>query len=129
MALGVALLAAVAWALLRGILELGPGLLALAALAGWAIGALLYQVRGPVLLAVGIAILAWVAGLVGTWLVSMAILPGSSRSFIERLEATPFLDWMQPQLSLLEIGGLILFVLAAAYGARTRSDGGTAEGR
>lgn len=120
MAIVVALLAALGWALLRGILELGPGLLALTALAGWGIGALIYQVRGPAILAVGIAALAWALGLVGTWLVTQAILLGSSRTFIERLEATPFLEWMQPQLGILEIAGLILFVVAAAYGARSR---------
>lgn len=118
LALTVAVLAAVAWALLRGILELGPGLLALAALAGWGIGKLIGVAGGRGSLAVGIAALAWVLGLMGTWLVSMAILQGSSRTFLERLEATPFLDWMSPQLGLLELVGLLLFVAGAAYGAR-----------
>jgi hypothetical protein len=121
MALAVALLAAVAWALLRGILELGPSLLAVVALTGWAIGALIRQVGGPLLLAVSIAALAWLLGLVGTWLVSMAVLPGSTRTFAERLDAIPFLDWISPQLGPLELAGLVLFMVAAAYGARARS--------
>lgn len=120
MALAVALLAATAWALLRGILELGLGLLGVAALGGWAIGALIRAVMGPALLAVGIAAVAWVLGLVGTWLVSMALLQGSTRTFGERLEATPFLDWMSPQFGLLELAGLFVIMVAAAYGARPR---------
>ncbi len=120
MAIAVALLVAVAWALLRGILELGPSLLAVAALGGWAIGALIRQASGPMLLAVGISAVAWLLGLVGTWLVSMAVLQGSTRSFPERLAATPFIDWMRPQLGLLEPAGLLLLVAAAAYGSRRR---------
>lgn len=121
-ALGIAVLAALVWAVLRGVLDLGIGLLALAALAGWAIGALVRQVHGTVPLAAGVAALAWLAGLVLTWLVSMAILPGSSRTFLERVEATPFLDWMAPQLGLFEVAGLLLYVSGAVYGATRRTD-------
>jgi hypothetical protein len=96
--------------------------LALAALAGWGIGKLIGEAGGRALLAVGIAALAWALGLVGTWLVSMAILQGSSRTFLERLEATPFLEWLSPQLGLLELAGLLLFVAGAAYGARRRPE-------
>ncbi len=116
----VATLAALAWALLKGILEFGPGLLGVAVVGGWAIGALLWQVRATPLLAGAIAALAWLLGLVLTWLIAMAILPGSSRTFIERVEGTPFLDWLSPQFGLLEMAGLVLYVLAALYGARPR---------
>ena len=119
-ALLVALLAALAWALLKGILELGLGLLVVAALGGWSIGAVLRQVRPAPLLAAAIAALAWLGGLLLTWLVAMAILPGSSRTFLERVEGTPFIDWLSPQFGLLEIAGLLLFVVAAAYAARPR---------
>lgn len=119
-ALLVASLAALAWALLKGILEFGPGLLGVAVVGGWAIGALLWQVRATPLLAGAIAALAWLLGLVLTWLIAMAILPGSSRTFIERVEGTPFLDWLSPQFGLLEMAGLVLYVLAALYGARPR---------
>ena len=119
-ALLVAALAALAWALLKGILEFGPGLLGVAVVGGWAIGALLWQVRATPLLAGAIAALAWLLGLVLTWLIAMAILPGSSRTFIERVEGTPFLDWLSPQFGLLEMAGLVLYVLAALYGARPR---------
>jgi len=119
-ALLVAALAALAWALLKGILDFGPGLLGVAVVGGWAIGALLWQVRATPLLAGAIAALAWLLGLVLTWLIAMAILPGSSRTFLERVEGTPFLDWLSPQFGLLEMAGLVLYVLAALYGARPR---------
>ena len=120
MAVGTGLLAAVVWALLTGILEF-PGVLAVAVVAGWAIGALLWQARAHPLLAALVAAAAWLLGLVLTWLVSMAILPGSSRTLLERVEATPFLDWQAPQFGFIEVLGLLLYVMAALYGARPRS--------
>jgi hypothetical protein len=117
-ALGVALLAALSWALLLGILELSVGLLGVALLGGWSIGAVLRQVRRSPMLAGSIGALAWAVGLIFTWLVAMAILPGSSRTLAERIEATPFLEWLAPQFGLLEIAGLVLFVAGAAYAAR-----------
>lgn len=119
-ALAAASLAALAWALLKGILELGPGLLGVALVGGWSIGALLRPVRAAPWLAGAIAALAWLAGLLLTWMVALAILPASSRTFVERLESTPFLDWISPQFGLLEMAGLLLYVLAALYGARPR---------
>jgi hypothetical protein len=111
-------LAALAWALLKGILELSVGLLAVAALGGWAIGAVLRQARRSMLLAASLGAFAWVAGLILTWLVAMVILPGSSRTLAERLEATPFLDWLTPQFGLLEMVGLVLFIVGAVYATR-----------
>ncbi len=126
-ALLVASLAAVIWALLKGLLEF-PGVLAVAVVGGWAIGVLLWQVRASPLLAALIAGAAWLVGLILTWLVAMAMLPSSSRTFLERVEGTPFLDWLAPQAGLLEIVGLGLYILAALYGARPRS-GTAAPGR
>lgn len=117
-ALAVALVAALAWGVLKGILELGVGLLAVAVAGGWAIGAVMRMGRGSPLLAIGIAMLAWLGGLLCTWLIAMAILPGSARSFFERIAATPFLDWLSPQFGLVEIAGLVVYMAAAAYGAR-----------
>jgi hypothetical protein len=116
----IGLLGAVAWALIKGILEF-PGVLAVAVVAGWAIGAVLWQVRATPVLAALIAGGTWLAGLVLTWLVAMAVLPGSSRTFLERVEATPFLEWQGPQFGPLELLGLLLYVGAALYGARPRS--------
>lgn len=118
LAVGVVLLTATAWALLRGILELGFTALAICALGGWGIGAILRQSRQPVLLAVLLGGAAWVLGLVFSWLLAMALLPGSSRTFVERLQGTPFLEWLSPQLGLVEVAALLVTVAAAAYGAR-----------
>jgi len=119
-ALLVALVSAIGWAFIKGILEF-PGVLAVSVVGGWAIGALLWSVRAHPALAATIAVAAWVLGLVFTWLTAMAILPGSSRTFLERVEHTPFLDWLAPQFGVIEVLGLVLYVLAALYGARPRS--------
>jgi hypothetical protein len=116
----VGALAALAWALLKGILEF-PGVLAVAVLAGWLMGALLWQVRASPVLAVALAGAAWLGGLVLTWLVALAILPGSSRSLLERVSATPFLEWQAPQFGPIEVLGLVLYLAAAFYGARPRA--------
>ena len=63
----------------------------------------------------------WLAGLVGAWLVAMAILPGSSRTFTERLSATPFLAWLEPQLGLADLLALGLFAVFGVIGARSAS--------
>lgn len=118
LAIAMALVAALAWALLRSVLELGIGLLAVAALGGWIVGATLKQMHNAALLAVGIAAGGWFVGLLLTWLVSMAILPGSSRTFLGRVEGTPFLDWLSPQFGLLEVAALVVWVGAAAYATR-----------
>ncbi len=114
--------AAVTWALITGLLEFA-GVLAVALIGGWAIGALLWQVRASPLLAALIAAGAWLVGLVLTWLVAMAVLPGSSRTFLERVENTPFLEWQAPQFGLVEALGLGLYVAGALYGARPRASG------
>jgi hypothetical protein len=114
----VVLLAAAAWSLLRGVLELGPTSLAVAALGGWGIGAVLRQARAPVLLAVLLGLVAWLLGLVFSWLLAMALLPSSTRTLAERLEGTPFLDWLTPQVGPLEVVGLLVYGAAAAYAAR-----------
>ena len=117
-ALLVAVLAAIAWGLLKGILEIGVGLLPIALLGGWLIGATLRAVPRALPLALVLAILTWLGGLLCTWLLAMAVLPNSSRTFLERLEGTPFLDWLAPQFGLVEIVGLGLYLVAAAYGSR-----------
>ncbi len=118
MAALVVLLSALVWSLFKGVLEFGIGLIVVAVIGGWGIGVLVKPIHRAPLVAVALAALAWLAGLVGTWLIAMLLLPGSSRTFLERLQATPFVDWLAPQFGLLEIVGLALFVVAAAYGAR-----------
>lgn len=116
----VGLVAAVAWAFLKGVLEF-PGALGVAVVGGWLIGEVLWSVRANPLLAAAIAVLAWVLGLVLTWLTALALLPESSRSFLERVQGTPFLDWLSPQFGWLEIAGLVLYAGGALFGARPRS--------
>ena len=116
----VALLSALAWAIVRGVLEF-PGALAVAVVGGWLIGEILWSVRAHPLVAAVMAGLAWLAGLVLTWITAMALLPESTRTFIERLQHTPFLDWLGPQFGWLEIIGLALYIVGALFGARPRS--------
>ena len=123
LAIAVGVLAAIAWAVLKGILEF-PGVLAVSVVAGWMIGNLVRDVRAAPVVATVVALLTWSLGLVLTWVVAMAILPGSSRSFPERLSATPFLDWQAPQFGIIEVAGLALYLLAALYGARGRGSTG-----
>ncbi len=49
----------------------------------------------------------------------MATLPASSRTLPERLVATPFLDWLAPQLGLADVLSLLLFVGFGWFGARS----------
>jgi hypothetical protein len=116
-----ALLSAAAWAVLRGILELGVTGLAALALGGWIMGSVLRGARSPRLLAAAWAASAWLLGLILSWLLAMALLPGSSRTLLERITGTPFLDWMAPQLGPLELAGLLIFVAVAAWTARPAS--------
>lgn len=119
-------LAAMSWALLRGILDLGVGLIAVSVLGGWGIGAAVRRAYASPLLAATLAAAAWLLGLILTWLVAMAILPGSSRTFVERVEGTPFLEWLAPQFGLLEIAGLVIYVAVAGYvSLRGPAAGGT----
>lgn len=113
-------LSALAWAFLKGVLEF-PGALGVAVVGGWLTGEVLWSVRVHPALAALLAVAAWVAGLVLTWITAMALLPESSRSFVERLQNTPFLEWLGPQFGWLELAGLVLYVLGALYGARPRS--------
>ena len=126
----VAVLAiAVVGGLLRGILDLTGGLIAVAIGGGWVIGAAVRQGSWagqahrrssvPTLIAAGLGALGWLATLVGTWVVSMAILPASSRSLPDRLIATPFLDFTGQQFGLADVLALLLFIGFAWFGARS----------
>lgn len=128
--LAVALGVAVVIALLRAILAYGAGIVIVAIVGGWLIG---IAVRGgawggrpherslvPHLVAAACGVAAWLFAAVGAWLVAMALLPGSARSFPERLAGTPFIDWLTPQLGALDAIELLLLVAASAWCARTR---------
>ena len=116
----VAFISAVVWAFFKGVLEF-PGVLAVAVVGGWLMGEILWSVRAHPLIAAVMAGLAWLVGLVFTWMTAMALLQESTRTFVERLQHTPFLDWLSPQFGWLEVAGLVLYVVAALFGARPRS--------
>jgi hypothetical protein len=109
-ALAIGLLAAAGWAFLRGILGITVGSVVVAGLGGWGIGVCLRRARLSPWLAAGLGAAAWLAGLLLAWLLAMAILPGSSRTLPERLAATPFPEWLAPQLGLVELLTLAVFV-------------------
>jgi len=123
--------AAVACALLRGILDLTTGIIVFAVVGGWVIGAAVRQgawegqphrpSSAPAIAGACLGVLCWLAGLVGAWLVTMAILPASSRTFTDRLAAMPFPDWLGPQLGLADYLALVLFVVFGAIGARSEA--------
>lgn len=114
MALGVVLLSGFAWAVLRSILELGVGLLAVSAVGGWGIGATLRPASRSRLLAGGLATCAWVAGLALTWLLTRLTLPASSLDLLERLRSHSFLDFTTQQFGILEVLSLLALAGAAA---------------
>ncbi|CAN5742838.1 hypothetical protein BH23CHL8_BH23CHL8_24340 [soil metagenome] len=113
LALAAVLLAALAWAVLRGILDLSVGLLVVAGAGGWAIGAALRGTTRGTILAGSLGLAAWLTSLVSTWLVTRLVLPGSSLGFLQRLEQTSLLDYTLQQAGLLELASLVLFVGAA----------------
>ena len=123
--LGAAALSALFWA----VLSITAGLLAIAILGGWLIGVAVRTgawsgrphrpSRAPLGLAALLGVLTWAATLMLAWLVSMAILPGSTRSFAERLAAVPFLDWVSPQLESLDYLRLVLLAVIPWWSAHT----------
>jgi hypothetical protein len=132
-ALGLGLLGVVgtaaAMALLYGVLSITIGLIAVAVVGGWSIGAGVrhgawggqsHRPSGaPAALAILLAAVAWLGGLVAAWLVSLALIPASSRTFLERVAATPFLDWLSPQFGGLEVIDLLILLGVAAYASRS----------
>jgi hypothetical protein len=131
MALGVGLVVAVVAALLRSILDVTVGLLALAMVGGWVVGAAVRRgawggephraSSAPELLGLALGALTWVVALVLAWVVALAILPGSERSLPERLSATPLLDWLTPQVPLVDLACLLLAAVLGWAGARSRA--------
>lgn len=123
--LGTALLTA----LFHAVLSITAGLIAISVLGGWLIGVAVRTgawsgrphrpSRAPLALAASLGLGTWIAGLVLAWLLSMLILPGSTRPFLDRLTAIPFLDWLGPQLGPLDLLRLVLLVGVAWATAHT----------
>ena len=106
---GAALLFALGWLLLAGVLAMDYGIVVAAAAGGWLVGSAVAfgawasrphrPRRSLQALAVALTFGGWLVGNVFDWLWSQALLPGSSLSLPERLAQTPFADWLSGQLS------------------------------
>ncbi len=117
--LAMALAFAALWAIAAAILDVGGVLVVVAGVAGWltgtavALGAEPGSIRrtpGTVRLAVAVSLATWPVATMAAYLLSRAVLQGSSLSFLERLSSTPFLDFVAPQF--LPVGPLELAALA-----------------
>lgn len=114
--------------LLSAILDVTLGLLVVAVVGGWATGAAVVRgtwrsVEHPAstatrMIGAALGALAWLGGRLVDWVVSLAILPGSTLSVGERLVNNPFIDWLSPQLSLLDGAQLLLLTAVAWRSAR-----------
>ena len=106
---GAAVVVALAWLVVAGVLQLDLGTLVVAAICGWAVGtAIVWGAWGEGMhfpdvplrvAAVALGIAAWAIGTMLVYLFSQATLPGSTLSFDQRLSATPFVEWFIGQLS------------------------------
>lgn len=125
----MAAVVALALGSLRAIFDIGPGLLVVAAaVGGWLLGeAVARGAWGPSVhlprpavfrLAAVLAALTWLAGSVVAYLLSLALLPESSRTFVERLSDQPFPAWLAPQLSPLDVAEIMVLVVVAWRSAR-----------
>ena len=124
------------FAFLIGVLDLDVGLLVPAAFGGWLVGVATRAgawpagralpsraVRG---LAVALAAFAWLAGQFGAYVLSLVLRPDSSLTFDQRVAQSSFLDWLSPQLSLLQVLELLLLCGIAWYSSRSTSSGAEA---
>jgi len=116
-------------ALFHALLSVTAGFIAISVLGGWLMGVGVRSgawsgrphrpARAPLALAAALGLATWIAGLVLAWLLSMLILPGSTRPFLDRLVAVPFLDWLGPQLGPLDLLRLVLLAGVAWVTAHT----------
>jgi hypothetical protein len=116
------------WLVAAGVLDLSGGLIVVAGVLAWAIGA---AVRAGTwssaahapdgrsgVSAIALGLLTWLGGTFLVYLYALATLPASSVSFAERLAAQPFLDWLAPQVVPLAPVELAAFVLVGWFAAR-----------
>ncbi len=124
----MAAVVALALGSLRAILDIGPGLLVVAAVGGWLLGeAVTWGAWGSSVhlprpavfrLAAALGAVTWLAGSVVAYLLSLALLPESSRTFAERLSDQPFPAWLAPQLSPLDVAEIVVLIVVAWRSAR-----------
>ncbi len=124
----VAFMVALVLGALRAIFDIGPGLLVVAAVGGWLLGAALawgawgsaahLPNAGVQSMAAVLGAVAWLVGSAIDYLISLALLPASSRTFAERLSDQPFPAWLAPQLSLVDAAQIAILVIVAWRSAR-----------
>jgi len=114
----------VAWLVLGGALGLEWGLAVLALAGGWLVGTAIaagawggdphVDTHAPRLLAVGLALAAWLGGQVAVYFWTRVTLPESTLSLGQRIAATPFTDYFGGIVGPLEVLEVVL-VAGAAY--------------
>ena len=110
------------WVVVGAILELRPGLVILAAVAGWLIGTAvalgaepgtLRRQRSTIVLAVAVCLGTWLVGTYAGYLVSLAILPESALNLFGRMANAPFVDLLATTFL---PGGLLQVVAVGLFG-------------
>lgn len=125
--LAAALVTGAIAAVLAAVFNVGLGLIAVAAAGGWAIGTAVRgswvsQPRPPAsrvrLVAVACGLAAWLIGSLLEWVLSLALLQGSSVGLADRLAQTPFPTFLSQQLSIQD--AVELLILGALAWRSTR---------
>lgn len=119
---------AVAWAIAAGLFDISWGLVVIAALGGWIIGSAVgfgtwgvaahRPERRVRWLAAGSGVATWLVGSLGSYLVALVTLPGSTLSLGERIANAPFVDALASQISLFDVIEILLLAVVAWRSAR-----------
>jgi hypothetical protein len=118
----------VVWSVAAGLLDITWGLVVVAGLGGWLIGSAVSAGAWGVgehepdarvrMLAAGLGVATWLLGTFGAYLVALAILPGSTAPFAERIANAPFIDALATQFSLFDVAEVALLAVIAWRSAR-----------
>jgi hypothetical protein len=129
--IGAGVLVSVVYGVLWGGLGITFGLIAVSALGGAGVGVAVRRGAwgaaahrsspAPERLGLLLGAVTWAGCMVASWLAAMATLPASARSLLDRLTSNPFLDWLGPQLGVLELFDLALLASVAWVTARSAS--------
>lgn len=116
-------------AIFHAVLWGGLGQTTILVLGAWAIGVTVRGLawggaphrasRAPVAIAALLGAAAWAGAMAAAWLLSLALLPNSVRTFAERIAGTPFTEWIGPQLTPFRFVEGLLIVAIAAFAARS----------
>lgn len=118
---GLAAAAAVGlvWAVLSVVLDFHLGLLVVAAVGGWIVGAAVVRVaRGAWPVAVGSAGLAWLVGAVLSYVLSQVLLPEAVTPLAERLSIGGLVDYTVATFDLVQTASIAILVVVAWRSAR-----------